>query len=62
MLLLDGVWEQIDLNAVGIPNPTLENSSRIILAARSPDVCRIMAADREVPVERLLPEEAWELF
>ena len=62
LLLLDDVWEQIDLKAVGIPNPTKENSSRIILATRSPDVCHIMAVDREVPVERLLPEEAWELF
>ncbi|XP_030948976.1 disease resistance protein At4g27190-like [Quercus lobata] len=62
LLLLDDVWEQINLDAVGIPNPTLENGSRIILATRSPDVCHIMLADKEVQVERLLPEEAWELF
>ena len=62
LLLLDDVWEWIDLNAVGIPDPTYENGCRMILATRSPDVCHIMVADRKVQVEGLLLEEAWELF
>ncbi|XP_030948995.1 disease resistance protein RPS2-like [Quercus lobata] len=61
-LLLDDVWEWIDLNAIGIPDPTYENGCRMILATRSPDVCHIMVADRKVQVEGLLLEEAWELF
>ncbi|KAF3956676.1 hypothetical protein CMV_018218 [Castanea mollissima] len=62
LLLLDDVWEWIDLNAIGIPDPTYENGCRMILATRSPDVCHIMVADRKVQVEGLLLEEAWELF
>ena len=62
LLLLDDVWEQIDLHAIGIPDPTLENGCRMIIATRSVDVCCIMATDIEVQVERLLEEEAWELF
>ncbi|KAK7824605.1 putative disease resistance protein [Quercus suber] len=62
LLLLDDVWEPIDLNAVGIPDPALENGCKMILSTRFLDVCHIMAADREVQMEGLLPEEAWELF
>uniref|UniRef100_A0A2N9ESE5 AAA+ ATPase domain-containing protein n=1 Tax=Fagus sylvatica TaxID=28930 RepID=A0A2N9ESE5_FAGSY len=62
LLLLDDVWEQIDLHAIGIPDPTLENGCRMIIATRSVDVCCIKATDIEVQVERLLEEEAWELF
>ena len=58
LLLLDDVWEPIDLNAVGIPDPALENGCKIILSTRFLDVCHIMAADREVQMEGLLPEEA----
>ena len=62
LLLLDDVWEQIDLHAIGIPDPTLENGCRMIIATRSLDVCRVMATDIEIQVKRLLEEEAWELF
>ena len=58
LLLLDDVWEPIDLNAVGIPDPALENGCKIILSTRFLDVGHIMAADREVQMEGLLLEEA----
>uniref|UniRef100_A0A2N9EX77 Uncharacterized protein n=1 Tax=Fagus sylvatica TaxID=28930 RepID=A0A2N9EX77_FAGSY len=61
-LLLDDVWEHISLDLIGIPQPAMENGCKMILSTRSRDVCRIMAADRMVQMERLLPEEAWELF
>uniref|UniRef100_A0A2N9FPJ9 NB-ARC domain-containing protein n=1 Tax=Fagus sylvatica TaxID=28930 RepID=A0A2N9FPJ9_FAGSY len=62
LLLLDDVWEHISLDLIGIPQPAMENGCKMILSTRSRDVCRIMAADRMVQMERLLPEEAWELF
>ncbi|KAK7814658.1 disease resistance protein [Quercus suber] len=62
LLLLDDVWEQIDLHTIGIPDLTLENGCRMIIATRSLGVCHIMATDVEIQVEGLLEEEAWELF
>ena len=47
-LLLDDVWEQIDLHAIGIPDLTLENGCRMIIATRSLGVCHIMATDVEI--------------
>ncbi|KAJ0091939.1 hypothetical protein Patl1_26713 [Pistacia atlantica] len=34
LLLLDDVWENIDLQAVGIPDPSIENGCKIIMASR----------------------------
>ncbi|KAA8535586.1 hypothetical protein F0562_030588 [Nyssa sinensis] len=62
LLILDDVWEWINLDAVGIPNPDQQNGSRIILTTRSLDVCRIMATDRDFELELISRKEAWELF
>ena len=62
MLILDDVWEPIDLNVVGIPDPALKKGYKMILSTRFQNVCHVMGADREVQMEGLLPEEAWKLF
>ena len=62
MLILDDVWEPIDLNAVGIPDPALKKGCKMILSTRFQNVCHVMGADREVQMEGLPPEEAWKLF
>ncbi|KAI3427708.1 NB-ARC domain-containing protein [Psidium guajava] len=62
LLILDDVWEDINLDLVGIPRPENHLGSKIILTSRSLDVCRTMMTDVEVKVEVLTDEEAWELF
>ncbi|KAF7847008.1 hypothetical protein BT93_L3464 [Corymbia citriodora subsp. variegata] len=62
LLILDDVWEAINLDLVGIPRPEHHLGSKIILTSRSLDVCRTMMTDVEVKVEVLTDEEAWELF
>ena len=62
LLILDDVWEPIDLNAVGIPDPASKKGCTIIFSTRFQNVCHIMGADKEVQMEGLLPEEAWKLF
>ncbi|KAF8008947.1 hypothetical protein BT93_J0061 [Corymbia citriodora subsp. variegata] len=62
LLILDDVWETINLDLVGIPRPETHLGSKIILTSRSLDVCRTMMTDVEVKVEVLTDEEAWELF
>ncbi|KAJ4723668.1 Disease resistance protein [Melia azedarach] len=59
LLLLDDVWEHIDLGEVGIPDPTSENGCKILVASRKLDVCHNM---KVVDVETVSWEEAWEIF
>ncbi|XVF11271.1 hypothetical protein REPUB_Repub08aG0012500 [Reevesia pubescens] len=61
VLLLDDIWERVDLLKVGIPLPTQENGSKIVFTTRSVDVCGQMKAHK-IPVECLPEEKAWELF
>ncbi|KAM7254634.1 hypothetical protein ACFE04_004014 [Oxalis oulophora] len=62
VLLLDDVWEPINLIEVGIPNPTVQNSSKIVFTARSEEVCYQIKAQQRIKVECLTWEKAWELF
>ncbi|KAK4411206.1 Disease resistance protein [Sesamum angolense] len=61
LLILDDVWNPIDLDRVGIPEPQVLRAGKIILTTRSFDVCSQMDA---VPlkIEALNEDEAWSLF
>lgn len=61
LLLLDDVWEIINLYEIGIPNPGPNNSCWLVLASRSLEVCRAMS-DREMEMEVLSKAEAWGLL
>ncbi|KAB1225484.1 hypothetical protein CJ030_MR1G018623 [Morella rubra] len=62
LLILDDVWEKIDLDRLGIPWLEFGTGSKIILTTRFRDVCRYMKTDVDVKLEGLNDEEAWELF
>ncbi|QCE12334.1 ribonuclease P/MRP protein subunit POP1 [Vigna unguiculata] len=62
VLLLDDLWERIDLLKLGIPLPDTENGSKVIFTTRSMEVCRNMEANRCIKVECLAPNEAFALF
>lgn len=62
MLLIDDLWERLDLENVGIPHPDRRNKCKIVFTARSMDVCGIMGAERRMKLEVLKEKEAWELF
>ncbi|XVE92261.1 hypothetical protein REPUB_Repub01dG0081400 [Reevesia pubescens] len=61
VLLLDDIWERVDLIKVGIPLPTQENGSKVVFTTRSIKVCGQMEAQK-IPVQCLPEEKAWELF
>ncbi|XVF11359.1 hypothetical protein REPUB_Repub08aG0021000 [Reevesia pubescens] len=61
VLLLDDIWERVDLVKVGIPPPTQENGSKVVFTTRSIKVCGQMEAFK-IPVQCLPEEKAWELF
>ncbi|KAG4196761.1 hypothetical protein ERO13_A06G192200v2 [Gossypium hirsutum] len=62
VVLLDDLWERLDLNQVGIPKPSQENDSKLIFTTRSLEVCGEMGAQKKIKVECLETERAWELF
>ncbi|GMJ14247.1 RESISTANT TO P. SYRINGAE 5 [Hibiscus trionum] len=62
VLLLDDLWERVDLKEVGIPKPSQENGSKLIFTTRYLEVCGEMEARKKIKVECLKPEEAWKLF
>ncbi|XP_077227826.1 disease resistance protein At4g27190-like [Tasmannia lanceolata] len=62
ILLLDDMWEKIELDNVGIPRINLENGSKIVLTTRRLQVCKLMDTDVEIRVDILSEEEAWKLF
>ncbi|WKA12372.1 hypothetical protein VitviT2T_029760 [Vitis vinifera] len=62
LLLLDDVWKEIDLDALGIPRPEDHAACKIILTTRFLDVCRGMKTDKEIAIHVLNDDEAWKLF
>ncbi|XP_077242307.1 disease resistance protein At4g27190-like [Tasmannia lanceolata] len=62
LLILDDVWEKIDLDKVGIPQGEDLKDCKIILTTRSLNVCNQMETDANIKVEALSKEAAWKLF
>ncbi|CAD6266613.1 unnamed protein product [Miscanthus lutarioriparius] len=60
LILLDDVWNRIDLEAVGIQYPL--GRSKVVLTTRSKTVCGQMDVRKEINVACLLDDEAWQLF
>ncbi|XP_062210615.1 disease resistance protein RPS2-like [Phragmites australis] len=65
LLLLDSVWERLDLERVGIPQPLgVVNGKvrKVIVASRREAVCADMGCRKKIKIERLNEEDAWSLF
>ncbi|THG14084.1 disease resistance protein RPS2 [Camellia sinensis] len=62
LLLLDDVWEGLDLEKIGIPLPNKENKCKVVFTTRSMDVCSDMDAHCKLKVEFLKENESWEIF
>ncbi|GLU15750.1 hypothetical protein SLE2022_322180 [Rubroshorea leprosula] len=61
LLILDDVWEVFSLIEVGIPKPTIQNGSKIVITSRSIEVCQKMGCEI-VKVEPLSFQESLNLF
>lgn len=62
VLLLDDIWEKVNLQAVGVPFPSKENGSVVAFTTPSLDVCGRMGVDDPIEVNCLAPKQAWDLF
>ncbi|TKY46830.1 putative disease resistance protein [Spatholobus suberectus] len=62
LIILDGVWERLDLEAVGIP--LHENGKRccILLTTRNQEVCTLMNCQSTIELSMLNEDEGWTLF
>uniref|UniRef100_A0A453IHU7 NB-ARC domain-containing protein n=1 Tax=Aegilops tauschii subsp. strangulata TaxID=200361 RepID=A0A453IHU7_AEGTS len=65
LLLLDGVWERLDLERVGIPQPLGVVAGRVrkvVVASRSEAVCADMGCRKKIKMECMSEDDAWSLF
>ncbi|KAF8388140.1 hypothetical protein HHK36_026806 [Tetracentron sinense] len=62
LLLLDDIWDRVNLELVGIPHPDSENKCKVVFTTRSEAVCGRMEAQKKIRVECLRWNEAWDLF
>ncbi|KAK1660376.1 hypothetical protein QYE76_048535 [Lolium multiflorum] len=67
LLLLDDLWERIDLEAVGLPlplgiEPLSKLKRKVVLTTRLTSVCGGMEVKKQIQVPYLQENEAWELF
>ncbi|XP_028775884.1 probable disease resistance protein At1g52660 [Neltuma alba] len=62
-LLLDDMWDEMDLKLMGVPHPRETNfQSKVLFTTRLKNVCAKMQAERTFKVETLTEEEATKLF
>lgn len=66
LLLLDDLWGSLDLEEVGVPRPNkgthVRPKQKIILTTCFSDICGKMQADKDVRIECLNEEDAWNLL
>ncbi|XP_030954163.1 probable disease resistance protein At5g63020 isoform X2 [Quercus lobata] len=61
VLILDDLWEEFELEEIGIPEPTRDNECKLVLTTRLSDVCVRMGC-KKIKVQLLSENETWNLF
>ncbi|XP_039116668.1 disease resistance protein RPS2-like isoform X2 [Dioscorea cayenensis subsp. rotundata] len=68
LLLLDDLWEELDITVLGIPDPHDESyvttlyKHTVVFTTRSNKVCDCMKANKKIKLECLDKDEGWQLF
>uniref|UniRef100_A0A2N9HSD1 Uncharacterized protein n=1 Tax=Fagus sylvatica TaxID=28930 RepID=A0A2N9HSD1_FAGSY len=62
LLILDDVWEKVDLDTLGVPRPEDHKGCQIIFTSRDLQVCRDMEFDADFKMNGLIDKDAWQLF
>ncbi|XP_071741208.1 probable disease resistance protein At4g27220 [Rutidosis leptorrhynchoides] len=62
LIILDDVWEKLDLEELSIPFGKKRMNCKILLTSRNEDVCDRMNAQSKICVNSLPLKEAWILF
>ncbi|KAF5959671.1 hypothetical protein HYC85_000880 [Camellia sinensis] len=62
LVILDDVWQELDLKTIGIPITDGNNCCKVVITSRIRGVLEKMHVNRYVPMQVLLEKEAWALF
>jgi len=62
LIILDDVWNHIDLKEIGIPFGDDRRGCKILLTTRRTSVCSAMECQQKVFLRELPEKEAWDLF
>ena len=62
VILLDDMWDRLNLLEVGIPDLSDQTKSKVVLTTRSERVCDEMEVHKRMKVECLTRDEAFSLF
>ncbi|KAL5726046.1 hypothetical protein ACHQM5_009117 [Ranunculus cassubicifolius] len=62
LVILDDVWDRIELSEVGIPYKNKGKCCKVVFTTRFGDVCDKMEADTKIEVVVLLEKDSWFLF
>ncbi|MED6121459.1 hypothetical protein PIB30_030304 [Stylosanthes scabra] len=62
LLVLDDIWDAIDLKKVGIPSEGEHGGCKILMTSRNLDLLRKMGVKEHFRLEVLNDEESWSLF
>ncbi|XP_058074867.1 disease resistance protein At4g27190-like [Magnolia sinica] len=62
LIILDDLWERLDLADVGIPLTNELGACKIIFTTRCEDACRGMESQVNIKVDVLSDDESWKLF
>ncbi|KAH7853592.1 hypothetical protein Vadar_004453 [Vaccinium darrowii] len=62
LVILDDIWKEVDIEAIGIPIKDGKTGCKVLLTSRNEDLMSKMEVDRSFPIAELLMPEAWTLF
>ncbi|KAK4576172.1 hypothetical protein RGQ29_026924 [Quercus rubra] len=62
LIILDDVWKDVDLEAIGIPSCDDHRGWKMLLTTRSAHVCTLMRCQRKIPLNFLVEEESLALM
>lgn len=62
LIILDDVWERLELIQVGIPHGAEHCGCKIVVTTRSLDVCNEMDCKSSINVKVLNADDSWKLF
>ncbi|KAG5555948.1 hypothetical protein RHGRI_006557 [Rhododendron griersonianum] len=62
LVILDDIWEEFDLQAMGIPLEGANKNFKVLYTSRTRDLWHDLRTKKEIPLEILSKDEAWQLF
>ncbi|KAG5555916.1 hypothetical protein RHGRI_006538 [Rhododendron griersonianum] len=62
LIILDDIWAEFDLKAMGIPLEGADKNIKVLYTSRTRDLWHDLRTKKEIPLEILSKDEAWQLF